>query len=151
MPNSNTRRYHETMRRGLLKAAKNGTLPSGWIQDRGVVSLGDFWVRLKKELLSKPRNQAKIECMLDELRASGLQDAEAADDDLLSAGIGELDEEDEEEESSEQRRQAANDEAEVEMKGQSDMDDNDSDDDVFIRWPRRRQRPSTRHSVKEEL
>lgn len=137
------------MRRGLLKDAENGTLPSSWIQDRGVVGLGDFWVRLKEELLSKERDRAKIERMLDEWRASELQDAEAADDELLSAGEGELDEE--EEESSEQRRQPVNDEAELEMRGQLGIDDDESDDDVFVRWPRSRQRLLTIRQVEEEL
>lgn len=140
--NPNTKKYQEGMRRGLLKAAENGTLPSGWIQDRSAVSLGDFWVRLKVELLSTERDQARIERMLDELRASELQGAEATENELNSAG----EQEKVEEESSEQRRHHRNDEAEVEMNGHQNVDNDDSDDDVFVRWPRRRRR-----SVEEEL
>lgn len=136
MRNPKTSHYQERIRRGLLKAAENGTLPSGSIQESSAVSLGEFWVRLKEELLSKERDQAKIERMLDEWRLSQLQGAEAVDEQPLSAGEGELGKE----ESSEQRRRPVNDEAEVEMKGQPDMDDDDSDDDVFVRFPRRRRR-----------
>lgn len=135
---ANTKKRHETMRRGLLKAAEKGILPSGWLQDRSVVSLGDFWVRLKEELVSTERNQAKVKRMLDELRASELQGQEATDDELCSAGEGEL--EKVEEKSSEQRRHPGNIEAEVKMQGQPDMHGDDSDDDIFVRRPRRHPR-----------
>lgn len=145
--NPNTKKYQEGMRRGLLKAAENGTLPSGWIQDRSAVSLGDFWVRLKQELLSTGRDQARIKRMLDELRSPELQGAEAADDELDSAG----EHEEVDDESSEQRRHDSIDEAEVEMNGHQSMDDNDSDDDIFVRLPRGRRRLLTRYPVEEEL
>lgn len=143
--NRNNSKYQERLRRGLLKAAEKGTLPSGWIQDCTAVSLGDFWVRLKEELLSTERDQAKIKRMLDELRASELQGQEAADDELGSAGEGE--QEKVEGKGSEQRRRPSNDEAEVKMKGQPDMDD----DDVFVLRPRRRRRLLRGHLVEEEL
>lgn len=145
--NANTKK-HESMRRGLLKAAENGTLPTGWIQDRSAVSLGDFWVRLKEELLSTERDQARIKRMLDELRASELQGAEAAENVLDSTE----EQEGVEEECSEQRRHDGNYEAEVKMNGHQNMnDDDDSDDDVFVRLPRGRRRLLTRHPVEEEL
>lgn len=140
--NPNTKKYQDGMRRGLLKAAENGTLPSGWIQDRSAVSLGDFWVRLKEELLSTRRDQPRIKRMLDQLRASEFQGAEAAENELDSAG----EQEKVDDESSEQGRHHGNDEAEVELNGHQNVDNDDSDDDVFVRWPRRRRR-----SVEEEL
>lgn len=146
--NPNTKKYQEGMRRGLLKAAENGTLPTGWIQDRSAVSLGDFWVRLKEELLSTERDQARIKRMLDELRASELQGAEAAENVLDSTE----EQEEVEEESSEQRRHDGNYGAEVKTNGHQNMnDDDDSDDDVFVRLPRGRRRLLTRHPVEEEL
>lgn len=146
--NPNTRKYHEPMRRGLLKAAENGTFLSGWIQDRGAVGLGDFWVRLKEELLSKKRDQAKIQLMLDELKASELQGAKAAHDELI---LAEAELEEAEAESPALQRHPGNNEAEVKLKGQPDMVVNDDSDDVFVRWPRRRQRQLTRHQDEGEL
>lgn len=145
---ANTKKRHETMRRGLLKAAEKGILPSGWLQDRSVVSLGDFWVRLKEELVSTERDQAKVTRMLDELRASELQGQEATDDELCSAGEGEL--EKVEEKSSKQRGHPDNNEAELKMQGQPDMHGGDSDDDIFVRRPRRHPRLLARHLVEEE-
>lgn len=144
---SSTQLKQQGMRRGLLKAAENGTLPTGWIQDRSAASLGDFWVRLKEELLSTERDQARIRRMLDDLRASELQGAEAADAELGSA----REQEEAEEESSEERRHDGNCESEVKIQGHQNTDDDDSDDDVFVRWPRGRRRLLTRHPVEEEL
>lgn len=145
--NPNISKYRQKLYRGLLKAAKNGTRPSGWIQARGAAGLGDFWVRLYEEMLSEEPDPAKIKRMVGELGASEFQGGEAADGELPSAGEGVL----EKGESSEQRRQPVDDEAEVEMRGRPDMDDDDSDDDVFVRRPRRRRRLLTRHHIEEEL
>lgn len=144
---SSTQLKQQAMRRGLLKAAENGTLPTGWIQDRSAASLGDFWVRLKEELLSTERDQARIRRMLDDLRTSELQGAEAADPELGSA----REQEEAGDESSEERRHDGNYEAEVKIHGHQNMDDDDSDDDVFVRLPRGRRRLLTRHPVEEEL
>lgn len=145
-----TMRYQDGLRRGLLHAAENGTSPNGYIQARSVASLGDFWVRLKKELLSTERDGHKIKRMLDELRRSEQHGAEAAGNEPFSAGEAEQEGVEAEEEgiSSEQRRHP---EAEVELKDQQAVDDDDSDDDVFIRRPRRRHRLLARQQVEEEL
>ena len=150
--NSDTNRYYKALRRGLLKAAGNGTHPSGWLQNRSVARLGDFWVRLKAELLSAKRDQPKIERMLDELRASEQQGAETAGDQLVSDAEAEQDtvEEEEEEATSGQQRRNGNDEA-VKLRGQHDDADDGSNDAVFVRWPRRRQQQLARRQVEEEL
>lgn len=141
--NPNTLSYHNKLRKGLLEAAENGTLPSGWLQDRGAAALGDFWVRLKEELLSETRDESRVKRMLDEMRNSEQQGAEAANDERVSAG-------EEEEASLEERNHPDNDEAGAKLEDHQDADDDDSDDDVFVRWPRRRQRRLARPHVEEE-
>lgn len=141
--NPNTLKYYNTLRNGLLKAAENGTLPSGWLQDRSAAALGGFWVRLKEELLSETRDESRVKGMLDELRSSEQQGAEAANDERISAG-------EEEEATLEERDHPDNHEAEAKVEEHEDGDDDDSDDDVFVRRPRRRQRRLARPHVEEE-
>jgi hypothetical protein len=79
--------YQDGLRRALLDAAENGKSLSGYIQARNVFGLGDFWVRLKSELLSSKRDRHKIKRMLDEWRASKEQQrAEAAASESFPAG-----------------------------------------------------------------
>lgn len=152
--NPHTERYYDALRKGLLKAAEKGILPNGWIQHRSVAGLGDFWVRLKKELLSTKRDQPKIERMLDELRASEQRVAETAGDELVSHAEAEQDrveEEEEEEETASGQWRRHGELGAVRLRDQQDGADDGSDDDVFVRWPRRRQQQLARHQVEEEL
>lgn len=142
--NPNTTRYQDGLRRGLLEAAEHGTFPNGYIQARSVAGLGDFWVRLKTELVSTKRDELKIKRMLDELRDREEQGAEAEQEE---AKVGE------EEASSEQPRNPGNFETGVKLRDQQVVDDNDSDDedDVFVRRPRRRHRLLASQQFEEEL
>lgn len=135
-------KHHESLRRGLLKAAENGTALSSWIKKRKPSSLGDFWVRLKAELAAKERDQPKIKRMLDDFRAS--------DKNYGGFTLGEPErEKDEEEAQSEQTEYPCMDEAEANMEGHPDVDCDDND--VFVRWPRRQQRLLARYQVEEDL
>lgn len=136
--------HYKALRRGLLKAAHNGTVLSDWLKLRNPSSLGDFWVRLKAELMATDRDQAKIKRMLDEFRASDQRNADATRDKLtLAEAIADANEKDEDD--SEQEGYPGMDEAEAKVQGQPDMDiDEDEDDDVFVRRPKRRQHPLAR-------
>lgn len=149
----NTTRYQDGLRRGLLEAAEHGTSPNGYIQARSVVGLGDFWVRLKTELVSTKRDEHKIKRMLDELRDREEQGAEASAE-ALNAGEAEQEEVEvgEEEASSEQPRNPANYETGVKLRDQQIVGDDDSDDeDVFVRRPRRRHRLLASQQFEEEV
>lgn len=144
-----TMKYQDGLRRALLNAAENGTSLSGYIQVRSVAGLGDFWVRLKRELLSNKRDGHRIKRMLDEWRSLEQQGAEAADDESFSAGEAEQEElgAEEGEANSEQWRQPGK----GKLKDRQAVDDDDRDDDIFVRRPRRRHRLLARQQVEEEL
>lgn len=139
-------RYQDGLRRGLLNAAENGSFPSGYIQARSVASLGDFWVRLKTELLSSERDEHRIKHMLDELKDSERQVAHAPDSESFSAEKMEG-----EKDADQNSGDTLPTEADVRLKDQRVMDGNDGDDDVFVRRPRRRNRVLVRQQVEEEL
>jgi hypothetical protein len=146
-----TMRHHEALRRALVEAAENGTSLSSYIQARRVASLGDFWVRLKTELLSNKRDQHKVKGMLDEWRDLAQHSAEAADHEPFSAAEAELEEVGAEEGDARPEQRGHPNEADMTLKGQHALDDDGSDDDVFVHRPRRRQRLLAREQVEEEL
>ncbi|KAL1882282.1 hypothetical protein Daus18300_000768 [Diaporthe australafricana] len=136
-------KYHETLRRGLLKAAENGTAISNWIKKPKPSSLGDFWARLRAELVAAERDQPKIKRMLDDFRAS--------DQSYGGFTVAEEAEREKDEAQPKQNVYPCMDEAEANMEGHPDVDCDDDDDDVFVRRPRRRQRLLAKHQVEEDL
>lgn len=142
--NPNAIKYQDGLRRGLLDAAENGTLLSGYVQARSVASLGDFWVRLKTELLSSKRDEHKIKRMLGELRHSERKGPEATDDEPFSGR-----EVEQEEEADQNSGDTLTTEADMRLEDQQFMDDDS--DDVFVRRPRRLNLRLAMPQVEEEL
>lgn len=63
----NRRRFAATMRRCLLLAAEKNTPLPQWLHRHKADRLGDFFVRLRMELLAPVRDQARVSQMLAEL------------------------------------------------------------------------------------
>lgn len=142
-------KYQDGLRRALLYAAENRTLPNSYIRARSVAS--PFWDRMKTELLSSKRDEHKIKRMLDELKESERQGAQASGFEPFSAAkIGEEKIEGEKE-ADQNSGDTLTTGADVRLKDQRVMDDDDSNDDVFVRRPRRRKRLLARQQVEEEL
>lgn len=73
--------FDEGLRRGLLQAANNNTpLPAWMLHRKSYERAGEFYVRLRAELVTpKRRDQAKIKRMLDERHSSQQQGANQYD------------------------------------------------------------------------
>lgn len=77
---NNRRKIEAAMRRGLLKAAENETPLPKWLHQRKTAPLGDFFARLRAELLAPERDQARISHILSELSRLNQQDQDEEDD-----------------------------------------------------------------------
>jgi hypothetical protein len=69
-------KFEESLRRGLLQSAANNTALPGWLLKRKSYDrVGEFYVRLKAELVApEQRDHAKIKRMLAELHSSQQHD-----------------------------------------------------------------------------
>ena len=66
----NRRRFEASMRRGYLLSAENKSPLPQWLQRAQAERLGDFFARLKVELLAPERDQARISRLLSEYEDS---------------------------------------------------------------------------------